>query len=81
MQEDRMEELKALSYEQAFQKLEQLVRSLERGDLPLADCAAAYAEGQSLLKLCRERLTAYQQQLEIALPGSDQAVDFEVPEA
>lgn len=46
-----------LTYEQAIDKLENLVASLERGDMELDRLASSIREGQELLAFCKEKLT------------------------
>ena len=45
-----------LSFEEAMQRLETLVDSMEQGDIPLADLVAKFEEGSKLLEACRGRL-------------------------
>ena len=47
-----------LSFEEAFQKLEETVRILETGGLKLEEAIALYEEGMRLAKLCNECLDA-----------------------
>ena len=54
-----------LSYEQSLQELEQLVQSLESGQLSLDDTLQAYARGSQLLAACRARLSAVEQQVQV----------------
>jgi exodeoxyribonuclease VII small subunit len=45
-----------LTFEQAFDELEELVRTLERGDLPLEESLALYKRGQELAAYCAKLL-------------------------
>lgn len=45
-----------LSFEEALQKLEAIVESMEEGEVPLADLLAKFEEGNRLLKHCEARL-------------------------
>lgn len=47
---------KTQSYDQAAEKLEAIVKSLEDGTLPLEETGAKVAEAQKLLDFCRSRL-------------------------
>jgi exodeoxyribonuclease VII small subunit len=47
-----------LSFEDALRALEQIVRRLESGDVPLDESIALYARGEELRKRCTERLQA-----------------------
>ncbi len=53
------------SYEQACAELERLVQQLESGQMSLDDTLKAYARGTELLRYCRERLQAVEQQVQI----------------
>jgi exodeoxyribonuclease VII small subunit len=45
-----------LTFEQAFAELEEAVRTLERGDLPLEESLALYERGQGLAAYCAKLL-------------------------
>ncbi|MCP1470618.1 exodeoxyribonuclease VII small subunit [Sphingobium sp. OAS761] len=47
-----------LSFEDALRALEQIVRRLESGDVPLDQSISLYAQGEELRKRCAERLQA-----------------------
>jgi exodeoxyribonuclease VII small subunit len=53
------------SYEQAAQELEQLVAALESGQLPLEELLGQYQRGAELLRYCRERLQAVEEQVKL----------------
>ena len=46
----------SLTFEQAFAELEEAVRALERGDLPLEESLALYERGQELAAHCAKLL-------------------------
>ena len=46
-----------LNFESAIVRLEQIVRSLENGSVPLDDALSLFEEGIRLVKLCNEKLT------------------------
>jgi exodeoxyribonuclease VII small subunit len=54
-----------ISYEAALHELEQLVAKLESGDLPLEQLLSQYQRGAELLKLCRDRLEAVENQVKV----------------
>ena len=58
------------SYEAALEELEQLVARLESGDLPLEKLLAQYQRGALLLKFCRDRLEAVEDQIKVLDQGS-----------
>ena len=53
------------SYGDAVQQLEQLVAALESGQLPLEDLLAQYQRGAELLRYCRDRLQAVEEQVKV----------------
>ena len=46
-----------LKYEEAMERLEQLARQMEAGEVPIDQLAAQLKEAQQLLQFCREQLT------------------------
>lgn len=65
-------ELNELSFEEALQKLEILVRELESGRIKLDDAVSAYEKAVALKKLCEEKLKNAQlkiEKLEISANG------------
>lgn len=63
-----------LSFKEASIELEQVVRSLESGDLELEDALARYARGVELLKSLRERLTNAEQKVKVLLDTTCEVV-------
>lgn len=51
-----MPETDQLSFEEALRQLEEIVGTLERGDISLDDAIAAYEKGTSLKAHCQKRL-------------------------
>lgn len=48
--------IQSLPFEKALQELEEIVRRLERGDVPLEDSIAIYERGEALKKHCEALL-------------------------
>ena len=44
------------SFENALERLEAIVESMESGEVPLAELLAKFEEGNTLLKICESRL-------------------------
>ena len=57
------------SYEAAIEELEQLVLRLESGQTPLDQLLAGYQRGAELLKYCRDRLEAVEDQIKVLDDG------------
>ena len=55
----------SLTYEAALQELEALVAKVESGQLPLDDLLSNYQRGAVLLKVCRDKLQAVEQQIKV----------------
>ncbi|RMH61881.1 MAG: exodeoxyribonuclease VII small subunit [Zetaproteobacteria bacterium] len=53
----------AMTFEQALQRLTQLVQKLESGQLPLAESVAAFEEGVLLTRHCEKLLDDAEQTL------------------
>jgi len=76
-------ELNELSFEDALQKLEILVRELEGGRIKLDDAVNAYEKAMSLKKLCEEKLKNAQlkiEKLEISTNGEMKTVPLDPQE-
>ncbi|MBQ7659438.1 MAG: exodeoxyribonuclease VII small subunit [Alphaproteobacteria bacterium] len=54
----KQEDLKNLTFETALQKLEQIVQSLEAGQIKLDDAVEAYEKAMFYKKFCEEKLNA-----------------------
>ena len=49
---------KELTYEQAMEALEEVVRKLDHGELPLEDAISSFQDGLEYIKVCQEKLNA-----------------------
>jgi exodeoxyribonuclease VII small subunit len=58
------------SYEGAMQELEDLVRRLESGEMPLDQLLSGYQRGAALLQLCRDKLVAVEDQIKVLDEGT-----------
>ena len=65
-----------LPFEKALEQLEEVVQSLENGDLSLDQAIDQYRVGMQLAKVCREKLTAAEQKVEKVL-ADEKATEFE----
>ena len=53
------------SFESAMRELEQLIASMENGQMPLEASLQAYQRGAFLVKFCQSQLQAVQEQVKI----------------
>ena len=58
-----------LSYEAAAAELERLVAAMEAGQMPLDRLLEGYRRGTELLALCRSRLKAVEDQVQVLEDG------------
>jgi exodeoxyribonuclease VII small subunit len=56
-------------YEDALGELERLVQRMEEGQLPLDQLLDNYRRGAELLELCRSRLAAIEEQVQVLEGG------------
>ena len=54
---------KELSFEQSMEQLEEVVRLLEQGNVPLEEAIELYKRGMTLSKSCHETLQQAEEQL------------------
>ncbi len=69
-----------LSFEKALSRLDEIVRHLENGDLPLNDSLALYEEGAGLITACSKMLDEAEQRIVQLKKGPDRSpveTDFE----
>ena len=68
-----------ISFESNMQRLEQIVRAMERGDVPLEESLKLFQEGTELVRSCNELLDNAQlqvKQIMTAPDGSPREEDF-----
>ena len=73
---------KNLTFEDALDKLEAHVRTLEQGELTLDQSLSLFEEGMKLAKFCTEKLDEAERKIEVLLEKNGELVqeDFDVPE-
>ena len=59
------------SFEQNMQLLEQIVRTMERGDAPLEESLKLFREGTELVRNCNELLENAQLQVKMIMTAAD----------
>jgi exodeoxyribonuclease VII small subunit len=63
--------IKELTFEAAFQELEETVQRLELGELTLDEAIALFERGQALAQLCDEKLEQAKLRVNQLLPDAD----------
>lgn len=74
------EKKQELRFEDGLARLEEIVRHLEKGDLPLDESLALYEEGTGLVKACSRMLDEAEQKVVKLKKGPDRnpiETDFE----
>ena len=61
----------ALSFEDAMERLEEIVSAMEGERMPLEEMVKSYEEGARLLKVCRQRIEIARQRVEVITADLD----------
>lgn len=69
---------KNATFEANMQRLEQIVRAMERGDVALEESLKLFQEGTDLVRQCGKLLDDAQLQIEKVVKGTDGNPTFEV---
>jgi exodeoxyribonuclease VII small subunit len=77
--EERAPEIGEMSFEEALRALEDVVRKLESGDVPLEESIGLYERGELLRRHCQARLDAAQARIEKIVAGPDGKATGTVP--
>lgn len=64
-------DISQMTFEDALRALEDVVRKLESGEVPLDDSISLYERGETLRKHCQARLDAAQARIEKIVAGPD----------
>lgn len=62
---------KKMSFEESLARLDEIVRHLEKGDLPLSESLALFEEGTSLMGACSKMLDEAEQKVMKLRKGPD----------
>ena len=63
----------SLSFEASLARLDEIVRHLEKGDLPLSESLALYEEGTALIASCSKMLDEAEQKVVKLKKGPDRS--------
>lgn len=65
---------KEIKFEKAMERLEEIVQTLEKGDMPLEDSLKVFEEGIKLSKTCMTKLDEAEKRVEILMKDKDKTV-------
>ncbi|EOK50857.1 TPA: exodeoxyribonuclease VII small subunit [Enterococcus faecalis] len=71
---------KEKTFEESLNALEEIVRRLERGDVPLEEALAAFQEGMALSKQCQDTLEKAEKTLTKMMTENNEEIVFEESE-
>lgn len=57
------EDQKTITLEENFKRLEEVIATLERDDVPLDEAFRAYSQGMGILKLCNDEIDRVEKQV------------------
>jgi exodeoxyribonuclease VII small subunit len=72
-------DIAGMSFEDALRALEDVVRKLETGEVPLEESIGLYERGEALRRHCQARLDAAQARIEKIVAGPDGKATGTVP--
>ena len=68
---------KKIRFEEAIGRLEEIVRRLESGDVPLEDAIDLYKKGMELSEVCHSKLQSAEKQLVTLIDKEGEATAFD----
>jgi exodeoxyribonuclease VII small subunit len=71
---------KELSFEESLQSLEEIVKKLEVGDVPLDDAIEEFNKAMKLAAVCDEKLKNAEETITKLVKENNDVVDFQVEE-
>ena len=71
---------KELSFEDSLKELEEIVKKLEVGDVPLDDAISEFNKAMILAKTCDEKLKQAEEAITKLVKENGEVVDFQVEE-
>lgn len=75
-----MDKPKDMSFEDAIKELEALVEKLETGDVPLEKAINYYQEGMKLSKICGDKLSKVEKQMQQIMNEHGEFEPFSIQE-
>ena len=77
--DEKTPDIATMDFEDALRALEDVVRRLEGGDVPLEESIGLYERGEQLRRHCQARLDAAQARIEKIVQGPDGKATGSVP--
>lgn len=71
---------KELNFEESLKSLEEIVKKLEAGDVPLDDAITEFTKAMTLAKVCDEKLKNAEEAITKLVKDSGEIVDFQIEE-
>lgn len=75
-----MDKYKDLTFEEAMEKLEDIIGKLEEGDVPLEKAISYYQDGMILSKICSDKLNHIQEKMVQIMNDQGELVPFDIQE-
>ena len=75
-----MAEKKELSFEESLESLEEIVKKLETGEVPLDDAINEFNKAMKLAKSCDDKLKSAEEAITKLVKENGDIVDFQVDE-
>lgn len=76
----KKDEEKELSFEESLDKLDEIVKKLETGEVPLDDAISEFNKAMVLAKTCDDKLKNAEEAISKLVKDSGEIVDFKVEE-
>ncbi|MCK6257646.1 exodeoxyribonuclease VII small subunit [Fictibacillus sp. KIGAM418] len=75
-----MAEKNNITFEEAMEKLEQIVERLEEGDVPLEESIELFQQGMALSKVCHSKLQNIEKKMDTIMKDNGDAAPFIIQE-
>ena len=66
---DSLKKLEKMPFEECMKKLEEIVREMEPGNIPLEEMIAHFETGSAIASICHKKLNTLKQKIEMLQPG------------
>jgi exodeoxyribonuclease VII small subunit len=77
MKKDRIKELENLPFEEALERLEEIVDTMEAGDLQLDKMIEYFEEGNALSNICGKKLKSLEKKIEVLVKQNSGEPEWE----